>query len=81
MMADIKEFMQLKKNVEQAQAQADRATGAAEQIMRQLQEVHGCDTIEDAQKKLRTKEKEKDKLQEEFDTAFEEYKEKWQNES
>ena len=46
-------FNKLKKKVERAERQRERAAGALEQLLIQLKKEFGCSTIEEAKKKLK----------------------------
>lgn len=76
-MSKIKDYLKLKKQVEQAKAQADKAEGALEQLFKTLKKDYGVNNLEGAKKKQKTLEKELNKLQKQFDNAYEEFKEKW----
>ena len=76
----LKKYMNLKKRVEQAQQEANRAEGALEQVMKQLKEEFGCITLEDAKKKLKSLEKQEQKARTDFEEAMEEFEEKWDKE-
>lgn len=81
-MADVntkttKKFLELKEQVEAAQQKADKAEGALEEVLKQLKRDFGCATIEAAQKKLKQLNKEKEKLEEEFNAGLEQYEKDW----
>jgi len=69
-MANANDLLALKKRVEQAQQEASKATGALEAGMARLKKEFGCDTLEEAQSKLRRMTKETEKAQAEFEEAF-----------
>jgi len=77
----LKKYIELKKRVEQAQQEANKAEGALEQITKQLKKEFDCNTLEAAKKKLRVLEKQGQKAKTEFENAIEEFEEKWDNES
>lgn len=79
-MNQLKKYLELKKKVEQAQQKSDKAEGALEQIMEQLKEKFGCSTLKEAKKKLALLEKQEREAKEEFETAIEEFEEKWEEE-
>lgn len=51
-MADVNELARLKAIVSKAQENKNRAEGGLAEVMARLKEQFGCDTIEDAEKKL-----------------------------
>ena len=67
----------MKKQVEKLRAEADRAAGKVEQLMAQLKDQFGCDTIEDAQKKLKKLERDKIKAKKIFDTKLKLFESEW----
>jgi len=73
----LKKYMGLKKKVERAQQEADKAEGALEQVMKQLKKEFGCSTLEEAKKKLKVLEKQKQKAEKDFEIAVEEFEEEW----
>jgi len=76
-MSKLNKYMELKKRVEQAQQEANKAEGALEQVMKQLKKEFGCTTLEQAEKKLSILEKQEQKAKIEFENAIEEFEEKW----
>jgi len=76
---NLRKYMELKKKVELAQQKADRAEGALQQVMNRLEEDFECSSVEDAEKKLKILEKQKQKAKEEFENAVEAFEEKWGN--
>jgi len=79
-MADLKKYMQLKKRVEQAQQDSDKAEGALGEVMKRLKAEFGCSTLAEAEKKLKALKKQSDIVQKKFDDAMEEFEEKWPDE-
>ena len=77
-MSKIQNYMDLKKKVEEAQQNADKAQGALEQITNRLKDEFGCTTLEAAKKKLKNLEKEEEKAKTAFEDAVEEFEEKWE---
>lgn len=70
-------YMELKKKVEQAQQRADKAEGALDQIMKRLKNEFDCNSLEEAESKLKTLQRKEVELKEKFEEAKEEFKEKW----
>jgi predicted nucleic acid-binding Zn-ribbon protein len=78
-MAEITEqaFRQLKREVEDAKAEADRAQGALDQLLVRLKEEFECDSLKDAKTLLTELHAKMEKAQSEFDKAFRDYQTKW----
>ncbi len=76
--ATLKKYMRLKKDVETAQRRADQAQGALDQLMKTLEKDFGCDTLKEAKTKLKSLQKQEEKVRGEFETAVEEFEEKWE---
>ena len=76
-MADLKRFNDLKKQVEQEQQKADRAEGALEQLHEKLKEEFNCTSLQDAEDKLKELQKKKEKAEKAFDSALQDFDEKW----
>ena len=51
-MMSVEDFLALKSRVEEAQQEADKATGALEETMRRLKSSHGFTTLAEAKKGL-----------------------------
>ena len=79
-MSDLKQYNQLKEQVEAAQRKADKAQGALDTTMERLKKEFGCSTISAAKKKLATLDKKEKNLKEEMDEAIEDFEEKWEAE-
>lgn len=78
-MASVKEYLELKRKVENAQQLVDKAKGALEQLIRNLKQDFNCNTIEEAEKKLRSLQAERGNLEQQFDDEVEEFKKKWKD--
>ena len=78
---DLKDYLQLKKEAEEAQQQADKAEGALEGVMKRLKDEFGCKSLESAEKKLKELEKIEKKAKKDFAAAVEKFEEDWKNES
>lgn len=79
-MNKIKDYLALKKTVEEAQQNADKAEGALEQVMKQLKDDFGCSTLVEAKKKLKQLQKQEENITIEFEEAVESFEKKWENE-
>ena len=80
-MSELKRYVDLKRKVEQAQQNADRADGALEQVTKRLKNEFGCPTLAAAKKKLKLLEKQEERALTEFENAVEEFEEEWSDES
>lgn len=77
MAADVRRYERMKREVEEAQSEADRAVGAREQALRTLNEEFKCETLEEARTlrdKLKTQlqaaETDYDAILDEFENEF-----------
>jgi len=70
-------FRDLKNAHESAKTEAERAEGALIQLMSQLKSEFECDTLEEAQEKLRKLQKQQAREEKELEAAIAEYEEKW----
>jgi len=75
---DLKQFLRLKEEVEEARSQAEQAKGAAKQIQARLKDEFGCKDLEAAEKLDATLAKEEKKLEREYEKAEEAFMDKWQ---
>jgi DNA repair ATPase RecN len=73
----LKQYNQIKRQVEEAQKKADQAEGALNQIMKQLKTEFGCKTLEEAEAKLRKLNQETKLSSKEFEKALIDFNEKW----
>ena len=71
------EFLELKREVEDAKAQAERARGALEQSMQNLKEAFGVSSLKEAKQKLAALETEAEAAEAAFTKAFKAYQKKW----
>ena len=76
---NLKDYLKLKKEAEEAQQQADKAEGTLEGVMKRLKEEFGCKTLKEAEKKLKELEKIESKSKKDFNTAVEKLEEDWKN--
>ena len=72
-MSRLKDYTQLKKKVEEDQAEADRAEGALAEIMKRLKDEFGCSTIPKAKKKLKQLKTQAVNIEREYNTKIESY--------
>lgn len=81
-MAQINEdsFRKLKRDVDSAKADADRAKGALDQLMKQLQSEFDCEDLKEAKALLEDLSVKMEKAQRKFEEAFKEYEKKWRSE-
>lgn len=73
-------YKKLKTRVENARAEADRAQGALNQLMEQLENEFGCRSLKEANQKYQSLEKQEEKAKKEFDQLVEDYEKKWKGE-
>jgi len=76
---NLEKYTQLKRKVEQAQHDADRAEGALEQVMRELRKNFDCSTLEEAQEKLKILKKREVEVGDAFTLALDEFEKKWKD--
>jgi len=70
-------YRRLKKDVDSAKSEAQRAKGAYEQLIIQLKNEYDCKTLKEAKALLEDLQSKKDKAEKEFDKAMREYEKKW----
>ena len=80
-MQKLDKFLSLKKRVETAQQEADQAEGAEKEVMKQIKDEFGCNTLNDAKRMLKQKRKQESDSKSKFDDAFEKFEEDWPDES
>ena len=80
-MAKLDKYLRLKARVESAQQEADQAEGAHKEVMNQIADEFGCDTLNEAKRILKQKRKQESDSKEKFDTAFDKFEEDWPDES
>ena len=71
------QYRRLKREVEEAKAEADRARGSLDQLMKRLKDEFGCETLKEAKAKLVQVEAKKEIAQEHFETALRAYEKRW----
>jgi len=72
-------YLRLKKEVEQAQREAERARGALEQLIVQLKKEFGCGSVKEAKTALQALCEEREMALNKLKRALKEYEEKWKN--
>lgn len=73
------QYRKLKREVEEAKSEADRAKGALEHLMKRLKEEFKCDTLKEAKALLAELEGKETKALKIFEQLMEEYEEKWKH--
>ena len=76
-MATIDELTRLRQKAETLKSEADRAAGALAQVMQRLKIEFGCETLEQAEAKLKTIEKDTAEAEAEFTEALDEFKRRY----
>ena len=74
---DVKKYSRIKEQVEAIQRRADKAQGAAEQIMERLQKEFGVNTVEEGKELLKKLEKEKSNLETELEELWREFEKEY----
>lgn len=77
MTISIEEFNRLKKHAEEKSREVSQAEGALKQVMSDLKEQFGCETIEQAQAKLAELELQEKAAETAYNVELEAYKAKW----
>lgn len=70
-------YRRLKRDVESAKAEAERAKGALSQLMSQLKSEFKCEDLKAAKALLEELEGKRDKAQRRFEEAMKAYETKW----
>jgi hypothetical protein len=73
-------YRKLKAEVEETQAEANRAQGALDQLLVRLRDEFECGSLKEAKVKLAELEAKKKKAEAAFEKAMADYKEKWKPE-
>lgn len=71
------EYKALKRQAEEAKAEADRAQGALDNLKKRLKEDFGVNDLKSARNLLKELEREKLSAEKQFNKALEDYKKKW----
>jgi predicted nucleic acid-binding Zn-ribbon protein len=74
------QYRRLKREVDEAKTEADRASGALKQLMKQLKEEFDCEDVKTAKALLAELEEKRDKVQKRFERSLEDYEKKWSKE-
>jgi hypothetical protein len=74
-MLTVKQYEELVRQAERGNKDAERAAGARQQLMKQLKEKFGCRTVEQAEKLLDKRQKQRDKAQEAAERLLAEFEE------
>ena len=72
-MIDATEFEKLKSKLDKVEQRKQRAEGALEQQLKQLKTEFKCNSIEEAQLKLKELKREQKQLETKFETAFKKF--------
>lgn len=70
-------FRRLKKEVDDAAAEAQRSKGALDQLTSQLESGYGCKSVKEATALLEKLEAQAEEAQKKFQRALKEYERKW----
>lgn len=73
-------YRRLKREVDEAKTEADRAKGALTQLMKQLKEEFECEDVKEAKTLLAELEEKRDKAQKRFERSLDDYEKKWRKE-
>lgn len=74
---NLERYTKLKSEADQRRREADRAEGALQQLMGQLERDFGCRTLEEADARLAELEEEARGLEEQFDAALAAFEREW----
>ena len=77
-MSSIEKLTALKEKVEGLRREADKATGALDQAMKQLKESFNCKTLKEGQILLEELEEKEIKAKEKFDKAMNKFEKDWE---
>lgn len=80
-MAKLDKYLRLKEKVDTAQQEADQAEGAHKEVMNQIKDEFGCNSLNEAKRVLKQKRKQEGTSKAKFDDAFEQFEEDWPDES
>lgn len=75
---DKKELLALKEDIENIKMEVSKLTGQKEALMKQLQTDWNCETLEEAEKKVKTMEKEISDLERQIEEGMKELEEKYE---
>lgn len=70
------EFLRLKKEVDRLQREKDKADGAIDQLMKELEQF-GCSSLEEAKQLLKKLEREERETERKFTKLFKRFNKRW----
>lgn len=73
------EYRKLKREVDDAKAEAERAKGARDMLMKRLASEYDCESLKEARKKLEELTAEKDEAEAAYNKAVKDYEKKWKS--
>lgn len=73
-----KQLLELKKKVDEAKTKSTELTGQKNALIKQLKKDWGCDSIEEAEKKMKKFEKQIESIDEQIEKGIEEIEEKYE---
>ncbi len=76
-MISMKGFERLKSKIESIKKDVSRAEGAFQEHMKSLEKDYGCNTLEDAESKLRVITKKTERAREKFEKELASFVDKW----
>lgn len=74
---NLKQYTQLKEQVEKKQREVERARGALDQLFKRLKEEHKCKSTKEAKEKVAELKKEVERLDGQFNKALKAFEDKW----
>jgi predicted nucleic acid-binding Zn-ribbon protein len=77
MPVDLRKFDKLKRELQTARQQKDRAEGALQQAMKQLKDEMDCDSLDEARELEKKLAKQVKKAEADFESELESFEEKW----
>ena len=76
---ELSKFLKLKEQVDDAKQKASKAEGVLTQLTKQLKDVFGIETLQEAIEKEKALREELLSLEEEFNSKLREFEKKWNN--
>lgn len=76
----LKKYEQLKRRVDAAKSEADKAQGALDNLMARLESQFECSTVSDAKVKAEELRERAEELEDDFNEALAAFEEEWGNE-
>ncbi len=77
MSVNLQRYQSLKSNVDRLRREADRFSGALEQLLARLKDEYGCETLDDAKKLASKLESDAAKATRKFNKELEEFEEEF----